>query len=283
MPFIQHKAGAIHFRDDGAGAPVVALHASASTGHQWDSLTGYLAGRFRVIRPDLPGYGKSSALGNGATLADVVSAIARLFREIGEPVHLVGHSFGGAVALKAARMMPHMIRSLVVIEPAAFHLLRRRAEDRRHLSGLMKVEGAMRAACSEGNPGTAMARFIDFWNGDGAWARTSQGLRQKLTLAAGQVMGDFRAIAAETATFADYAAISCPALAITGRQSPRVTQHLTERLAASMAAAQLAEIADAGHMAPLTDPHEIDPMIAAHVRAAERCVRMDNSAYPMAA
>ena len=47
------------FREQGQGAPVVALHGSASNAKQWRGLMDYLKGRFRVIAPDLPGYGKS--------------------------------------------------------------------------------------------------------------------------------------------------------------------------------------------------------------------------------
>ena len=283
MPYIQHQSRLMHYLEDGTGTPVVALHASASTGQQWDSLTGYLSGRFRVIRPDLPGYGRSNTLGDNASLSDIAGAVSTLLGEIGEPVHLIGHSFGGAVALKTAHELPHMVRSLTVIEPAAFHLL---ANDHTgDLSGrqLKSVERAMRAADATGDSATAMARFVDFWNGQGAWARTSEGLREKLARQTRQVMADFTAIGAESATLSDYSAIRCSVLAITGRQSPMVTQHLTECIAKSLRRTQLLEIADAGHMVPLTDPHEVDPAIAAHILAADRHGKVKDDLYALAA
>jgi len=283
MPFIQHKSGTMHYLEDGTGTPVVALHASASTGQQWDSLSGYLSGRFRVIRPDLPGYGKSSSLGDTASLSDIAAAIAALLHDIGEPVHLVGHSFGGAVALKTAHMTPHMIRSLAVIEPAAFHLLADDQIGHLYCRGLKSVERDMRAASARGHAAIAMAQFIDFWNGEGAWARTSEGLRAKLARQTGQVIADFTAIGLESATLSDYSTIRCPVLAITGGQSPMATQHLTERVAACLPRARLAEIADAGHMVPLTDPHEVDPMIAAHILAADRDDGAESNVYALAA
>lgn len=284
MPYVEHANSIIHYREDGAGAPVVALHGSASTGYQWESLTGYLSGRYRVIRPDLPGYGKSSPVASADQgLAAVVSALSALFREIGEPFHLVGHSFGGAVALKVAQMMPDMVRSLVVIEPAAFHLLTTDSTDRAHLNDLIGVAETMRVDRAKGDIDAAMAGFIDFWNGDGAWSRTSDGLREKLVRTTSQVIDDFVAIDAESASFADYAKIGGPVLAVTGRQSPLVTQHLVERLAECLPTAALAEIADAGHMAPLTDPHLIDPMIAAHFRFAEQMEQLDHTHYREAA
>ena len=284
MPFVEHENSIIHFREDGAGAPVVALHGSASTSYQWESLTGYLSGRYRVIRPDLPGYGKSSPVAASEQgLAAVVSALSPLFDEIGEPFHLVGHSFGGAVALKVAQMMPEMVRSLVVIEPAAFHLLAANNKDRSVLNDLIRITETMRADCAKGDNAAAMERFIDFWNGEGAWMRTSEGLREKLLRTTVQVMEDFVAIWGEPTSFADYAKVTSPVLAVTGRQSPLVTQRLVEHLAQCLPTAELAEIADAGHMAPLTDPHLIDPMIAAHIRFAEQMEQLDETHYREAA
>ena len=75
----------------GAGHPVVALHGSASSGAQWRSLVGYLEGRFRVITPDLPGYGASAHLPVGGLAGDA-RAVAALIDRIGGPVHLVGYS-----------------------------------------------------------------------------------------------------------------------------------------------------------------------------------------------
>ena len=61
------------------------------------------------------------------------------------------------------------------------------------------------------------------------------------------------------------------------------TKRLVERLAQCLPTAELAEIADAGHMAPLTDPHLIDPMIAAHIRFAEQMEQLDETHYREAA
>jgi lipase len=221
-------------------------------------------------------------LNQGACLSDIADALSGLSGMIGEPFHLVGHSFGGAVALKIAHVMPDMIRSLTVIEPAAFHLLDRHTLDLNHLTSVRSLASFMRRALARGDADAAMMQFVDFWNGQGAWARTSLGLRQKLAQQTVQVIADFTAIESETATLVDYAAIRCPVLAVTGRNSPLVTQHLTERVAATLAGARLAEILDAGHMVPLTDPHEVDPIIAAHIKAADRS-RAEDTQYAMAA
>ncbi len=105
-------------REEGAGVPVVLLHGSASDSRQWRSLTGWISGRYRVIAPDLPGYGGSHRVRRGATLETLAETLAPMLTP-GAPVHLVGHGFGGAVALKAACMFPGHVRSLTLIEPTA--------------------------------------------------------------------------------------------------------------------------------------------------------------------
>ena len=82
----------------------------------------YLEGRFRIFTPDLPGYGASTVAATGGLGGDA-AIIGALIDRIGAPVHLVGHSYGGAVALKLAASRPDAVRSLTVIEPVAFHLL----------------------------------------------------------------------------------------------------------------------------------------------------------------
>jgi pimeloyl-ACP methyl ester carboxylesterase len=269
MPYIETARSYLHYRETGAGAPVVALHGSAATSGQWRFLAGCLEGRFRVLAPDLPGYGRSEPLEDGAPdLARVAARLVPLIDNCGEPVHLVGHSFGGAVALKIAIAMPERVRSLTLIEPAAFHLLRDgTAGDRRLHAEIGGVAHDLRGFVEEGDPWNGMARFVDFWNGPGAWSRSSDALRLTLAANVGQVDDDFAAIEAETDTLGDVARVACPTLCVMGMESPAVSMRVTERIAGAIRGARLEMVPDAGHMAPLTDPHVVDPMIRAHLLA----------------
>lgn len=267
----QHFSGSrLHTGVVGEGAPVIVLHGSASTGAQWRSLTGHLSGRFRVYTPDLPGYGLSPPV--APSLAAAAETIGRLIDRIGGPVHLVGHSYGGAVALKLASRRPGDLRSLAVIEPTVFHLLRDR--HRPLHAEVMGVAAAMNAAVGPRSRLAAMQLFIDYWNGAGAWSRTSPRLRQFFLSCFQQVRADFAAIAAETDGPDDLARIDCPALAVMALDSPAASLRTTELVAEALPRAVLRLVPDAGHMAPLTDPHVVDPMIAAHLVAADRVVRL---------
>src|SRR5215510_4972255 len=108
-----------YFREAGAGPAVVCLHCSASTSGQWRPLMDLLADRYRVIAPDLHGSGKSAPWPGERPmwLDDQIAFLAPAFERAGASFHLVGHSYGGAIALKAALGFPAKLKSLVLYEP----------------------------------------------------------------------------------------------------------------------------------------------------------------------
>jgi len=77
-----------------------------------------LAKHFTLVWPDLPGHGKSPAQGhkNADRDAGIISEL------LGDGAHLVGHSYGGAVALRVAALYPERIHSITLIEPATFDI-----------------------------------------------------------------------------------------------------------------------------------------------------------------
>lgn len=258
-------------REEGAGVPVVLLHGSASDSRQWRSLIGWISGRYRVIAPDLPGYGASrKARRPGPALQTLAETLAPILMQ-GAPVHLVGHSFGGAVALKAACMFPGHVRSLTLIEPTAAGLLwTERGYDIPETRDLLAAIRSSATALAEGDAWDAMARVIDFWNGEGAWERTSFDLRQALAAKAGQVHDEFAALAADVTTESDLAGVVCPVFSLRGSRSPAVTWAIARHLRRALPFIRHLEIEGAGHMLPLTDPHVVDPMVGNFLARVDR-------------
>jgi pimeloyl-ACP methyl ester carboxylesterase len=111
----------------GHGDLIVCLHSSTGSSAQWRGLTQTLAERWQLLGPDLHGHGRSPAwpADAGDTLhtdAAAVSARAGPGR-----MHLVGHSYGAAVALQMALRHPQLVASLTLYEPVLFGMLRRDA------------------------------------------------------------------------------------------------------------------------------------------------------------
>ena len=264
MPVFDHAGIRFSFEEDGAGRPVVLLHATASGAMQWRSLSEHLRRRYRVLAVDLPGYGATARTADGPGLAGHAAVVRAVADHCGEPVHLVGHSFGGAVALNAAIAMPDLVRSLTVIEPVAFNLLRPGSGADRQLAREVDALSGLICACvADDAPAAALAHFIDFWNGRGAWSVLPQRTRAQLVAQVGAIVGDFAAGHGEAWTAEACRTIACPTLAVMGMQSKPHSQRVTEIVAEAIAGARLHMVLDAGHMLPLTHPRIVNPMIAA--------------------
>ena len=266
----------------GHGSPVMLLHGSASNAKQWRSSVDYLKGRFEVLTPDLPGNGKSAGFLEQSQTIDASARHLKPFLDhVDGPVHLVGHSFGGAVALKIATLWPERVRSLTLIEPAAFSAFwTEHGFDHPLTRAFLQMGAAAHRCFAKGEAHAAMRHFIDFWNGSGAWDRTSRPLQDKLTPCMAQVLRDFDALTKDVMTDHDLAGVVCPVQILRGDASPQVMATLTGHLTARLPFASEKVFAGAGHMLPLTDPHLVDPAIGDFLAKVDQTWRSCN--YPMA-
>ena len=115
-------------------ACVVALHCSLGSGRQWKTLADELGRNHRFFAPDISGYGANGcALDLPLTLAEEVRCLSGTLNDAEGPIHLVGHSYGGAIAFRIATASPfaHRVRSLTLIEPVLPTLLCESDADRR--------------------------------------------------------------------------------------------------------------------------------------------------------
>lgn len=252
--------------------PVAALHGSAATGRQWSGLAAYLGGEFRFLAPDTPGYGSAAGLGSGVriSMTERAERIAALLVACGRPVHLVGHSAGGALALTIALERPDLLASLTLIEPVSFHLLGQTGPaDGLLLDEIRAVAETMQRSVDGGNPALGMAHFVNYWNGRGYWLSLPADMRLRLAGQCGQVIEDFRATVAEDWSLAKAGDLTMPVQLIMGLQSRLPALRITEMLAETIDGARLSVLPDAGHLAPFTHPSAVHPMIVRHVRMAE--------------
>jgi lipase len=201
----------------------------------------------------------------GLTLQEIARALLPVIEREGRPVHLVGHSFGGAVALRFASIFPGKVESLTLIESAAFNLI----QDQMNQLPLTQAVRSSRVAMAEGDAWNSMRIFIDYWNGDGAWNRTSHSLRQRLAAMVGQVHRDYEALASDPISDRDAAGVVCPTLVLTGDNSPLDMSYIVAALEAKIPFLLSEVISGAGHMAPLTDPHIIDPKVGEFIAKVE--------------
>src|ERR1051326_7344538 len=257
---------AIAFHEAGRGQPVVLLHGSAASASQWRSLTRELESRFHVFAPELHGHGDSRPwTGPGPlTLTAEAAIIAAIADRVDRPIHLVAHSYGAAVALHFARTCPDRLRSLVLIEPVAFHLLREGGSARP--SVLAEIEAlAAEIPWALGEPSVGMRRFVDYWNGDGTWFRLPPDRRAQVASRIHAVAAHFGATLGERAPLAAYGAIRVPVLLVCGTESPAPISPIIVALAEVMPQARVLLVPGAGHMVPITHADVVNTAIAEHL------------------
>ena len=189
------------------------------------------------------------------------------------PKHLIGHSFGGAVAMKVALRWPELVKSLTIIEPVLFHLLRQGGSGDGSLLWQVKLlSSRIVSSILDRDPARGMQHFVDFWNGAGAWRRMKPELRDCLSRKAGQVQSNFAAVCGESWPLQACRDVSCPVLAIMGGQSVAATRRITELLVEHLPNAKLHSIEGAGHMVPVTHGQEVSRLIEAHLADRDRVV-----------
>lgn len=271
MPSLDVGARRAHYLDSGRGTPVLMVHSGGLSSRQWTRLTSRLSATHRVVAPDLFGVGGSDPVPPGEFHfhEDVAILDALLDALIDGPYHLVGHSYGGLVGLMAALRRPERVRSIALFEPVAFGVLYSAGDD----AGIHDLEGYDADGTffddARGGSEPWMERFIDWWQGQGAWRALPESSRQAFLRVGRKVFQEVRSLTADRTPHAAYARLTAPTLLMRGARSPLAARNVCAILARTMPRAELVTLEDAGHMAPLTHGQTVGDRIAAHVRAAD--------------
>jgi len=117
--WVELRGCRLHYVEVGQGPPLVHLHGAG--GATWDEAKTLLAERFRVIAPELPGFGRSTVTEALDSLPELARLVADFIGRVGpDSAHVLGSSFGGRVATWLALLEPGVIERLVLESPANF-------------------------------------------------------------------------------------------------------------------------------------------------------------------
>lgn len=265
---------AIGCGDSGHGRPLVLLHCSGADRHVWTKVVDTWTAMNnmpprRILRPELFGCGKTAAWPSDRviTLDNVVELVARVIGDLDEPFDLVGHSFGGAVALHFAQRMPERLRSLTLIEPTYFSLLKDIGplESRLFDQVASVAQAIQRGAEShrEDERLHGMGVFVDYWNGAGKWQSVPSDMQKAMSASIRGVAQDFMALFSEPTRLRGLAGLRVPTLIVNGLRSPEPAQRIAALLEAALPEIERCTLADAGHMIPLSHAKPLAGLIAA--------------------
>jgi len=248
--------GSLVMEESGEGAPLVMIHGLGGTSNNFEVLLPALAD-YRVLRPDLPGAGRSAAQPGRPGLQGLTAAVLDLLRAAGVArAHFVGHSMGTLLCQYIAAAAPERVASMAlfgaILEPpaAAREGLKARAETARR-EGMASIAdfiaaNSVSAASRAANPviGPAVRECM---------------LRQDPAGYAGHC----EALAA--AEVADHGAIRCPTLLIAGAEDKVAPVAMAEALRDKIAGARMEVVADVAHWIMLEAPEESKALLGGHL------------------
>jgi len=251
--------------DAGAGQLVMLVHASLSGARQWSPLMRELCGRMALRAVNLFGYGATPAWAEWRppTLDDYAELLARAIPRSARRVSLVGHSFGGAVAMQAAaRQLQGRVERLVLIEPSPFYLLDQcgRQDASRELSVLSNLT---KQCIADGRPEVAAVMFIDYWGGAGTWSASPPERRAEFIRLIPLIANEWNAALDGEWPLADWVAdLPANTLLISALNTKRPSAAVVQLLLEARPDWECASLREGGHMVPVTHLHLVNPIIA---------------------
>lgn len=241
---------------------VVLLHSSASSGRQWSALVESLQPRFEVRAVDFHGHGSRLAWSGERplTLADDAALVKPLLWEAGG-AHIVGHSYGGAIALKVATMYPHLVRSLVAYEPVLFGWLFDADPNSAAAHRVLSLGDAIRKALHYRSYRGAAEQFVNYWSGAGAWDSMPANRQHAVAERMQSVNFHFGALIRELPRSRGVAGLDMPKLFLTGERTVDSTRRIGALLRRAFPHAEHAVLPGMGHMGPMTHAADVNRRI----------------------
>jgi len=259
---------ALQRHDQASGATVVCLHSSTGSHAQWRALSDTLASRWPVLSPDLHGHGRSPAWparSRSSLHVDAAAVVRRCGPRLSNGVHLIGHSYGGAVALQIALRHPQWVRSLTLYEPVVFGLLARMAPRDAALHEIRGVADAVAASVTRGDLDEASRCFIDYWAGAGTWAAMLPAQQAAVRARIATVVRHFDALFAAAWGPGVLARLTMPILLLHGARTRTPARRVVELLSAALPHAQPCELSGAGHLGPITHAALVNDCMTTHL------------------
>lgn len=264
----------------GPADTVICLHSSTGSQAQWKPLVQALTPRWQVLALDLYGHGRSPVWPAEApnTLDVDADAVQQLLQGLDEGaddaatageaspgVHLVGHSYGAAVALRVAMRRPRLVRSLTLYEPVVFGLLqadegadaaRHEIEDiARSVAGLVKANALVEAA----------RVFVGYWGGPQAWLQMNPTQQATVIHRISTVPRHFEALFAARWRTRQFARLQMPVLLMQGSETRRSAAAVVQQLLQALPQARHCMVEGAAHLGPITHSAAVRQVMQQHL------------------
>ncbi|WP_397474099.1 alpha/beta fold hydrolase [Pusillimonas sp.] len=262
MPVLEVNNRHIDYLDQGKGSIVLLIHSASSSNRQWRHLVDRLASRYRVIAVNLFGYGQTTPWPDdkAQTILDHTELVLALMDMIPGPVHLVGHSLGGVVAMEVALLRSNQVASLAMYEPNPFHLLQHHG-DTEGFDCMVAMMDETEALYRQGLLEQAARHFIVFWSDEASWNALPEERRTRFAASIGASVHEGRALQNNTTKLGDYAGLTLPSLLMYARDTLPAIHAVQQVLVQACPHWQVHVFNEGGHLAPLTHADQVNAQI----------------------
>jgi pimeloyl-ACP methyl ester carboxylesterase len=244
--------------DEGSGHPLLFVHGFPLDHRMWRKQLARFANSYRVIAPDLRGFGASGGGEGLVTMEQFADDLSAILDTLGvvEPVTFVGLSMGGYIAWQFLRKYRRRLRALVLCDTRAAADSPAAAENRLKVAETVEAEGT-----------DALARAML----PKLFAKRTIETRPELVEQLRQVILDAdpkgvaaaqRGMAARPDSTEVLASIDVPTLVVVGEEDQISPVDEMRRIAEAIPISQFAVVARAGHMSPLENPKEFNAILS---------------------
>lgn len=262
-----HIDGAdLHYREHGAGPPLLLIHGNGGGSDVWGDTVDALAADFRVITYDRRGFGRSlhTLVRDWRRHGRDAAGLLRALRAA--PATVVGWSGGGITALDLAVAEPDLVSALVLAEPplhAKRHLTARMAATMIRAQLLRRTRGDRAAA-------EAFYRWASRYTSGGcAFDRFPATLQESMRATAAATVAELDAGTGEHLTPAAIGSVRCPVTCLLGELSDPVFGAATTRLTRMLPHATVVAIPAAGHALHFDAPKEFASAVRTTLHVSE--------------
>ena len=185
-------------------------------------------------------------------LKDEVALLEPVFARAGDSFAMVGHFYGGGVALIAAVLQAHRVHALALYEPTLFSLLDAEVLPPNDADGIRLTVASAGAAIDSGDRTRAAECFINFWMGNGAWDRMPEAHKGAIASAMSNVRNWGKALFEEPTPLAAFSRLNIPVLYMLGKESPVASRGVGRLLTQTLPHVEIVKFDGIGHMGPIS-------------------------------
>nr|WP_295466706.1 alpha/beta hydrolase [Mesorhizobium sp.] len=254
------------FVDSGTGPALLFLPGSYSSHSAWRGVQKALQGSYRTILTSLPGYGGTPDLraGDDGDLGLTTDFVTEVVDKVGEPVHLVGHSYGGFCVYATALSRKVKPLSIVTFEANPVYC-RRGGVPFSWASEMQDMTDRFRASIAAGDPESA-GIIIDFWSRPGNFQSMPESFRALCRIKAATNLLDWEAATGFAADFADFDCLDMLCTVARGELANKAIIDVSDQIVANARNAKLHVEPGADHFLISTHPAECAAVIDRHMQ-----------------